>query len=317
MKQEIENIDALISKFLAGEASPSEAMLLEDWKNENSTNENYFASCERIFFGATTTVQTEKRWNEIKPHLAQPPIRRMNFTPILRWAAIFVLILGVGGMLYFFNGTDAETKLTAQTNAEMHQLKDGSSVRLAKDASLSFASDYNTNNRRVKLNGSGYFTVEHDENKPFIVDVGPISVKDLGTKFDIREGKDTIFIRVDEGEVLIYNSKGLKINLTANEQAYYVISTGGFKITVEDDHYEKQGPIKLIFENQTLKTVVESLKNMYKVDIRLGNTSLENCRITSEFENESLELVLEVIAETLGLTLEKKAEFYQLNGKGC
>ncbi len=308
MKPEIENIDALISKFLAGEASPSEAMLLEDWKNENSNNERHFLACEHIFFGSNITVETKKSWNTIHKHVEETQIRRLNLTPILRWAAVFTAIVALGSLLYFFNKTNEITTLSAESTAINYTLIDGSNVRLAKNSSLTYDIDFNTNKRYVRLNGSGYFTVEHDEQNPFVVDLGPLKVKDLGTKFDIKLGKDTIFIRVDEGEVLIYNSKGLKINLTANEQAYYVISSGGFKITIEDDYYEKKGPIKLIFE---------SLKNMYKVDIRLENPALENCTITSEFENESIELVLEIIAETLGLTFEKKDNYYQLNGKGC
>lgn len=311
------DIDALISKFLAGEASPEEAMELEDWKAHSSENQAYYDSCERIFFRVPTKNGTENAWKKVERELELKPMRRISLST-WAWAATFLLLVGVGSLWFLnqYNFSD-RTSVLAGNQCKNIRLEDGSSVRLQANTSLEYDQNYNKTNRKVYLKGSAYFTVDHNEQKPFIVEMEELFVKDLGTKFTIQRGEDTIFIRVDEGEVLVYNHKNLKIHLQANESAYYVISNGSFKITVENDSYERKGPIKLIFEKQRLKSVIESLKNLYKADIRLGNTAIENCELTTEFNDEELEFVLEIIAETLGLTLEKKDQFYQLNGQGC
>ncbi|MCE3296245.1 MAG: hypothetical protein K0R65_1959 [Crocinitomicaceae bacterium] len=315
-----EEITVLIGKFLAGEASPEEAMRLEDWKAESPENEAYFVSCERIFGNRSKAVDTEKAWQQVKQQINIPEakIRKMRFS-FQQIAAIFIVVLGIGGMTAYFvsYATGRNQTFVADNGQKNLQLEDGTQIQLAADSQLELDEDYNGSNRRVKLKGSAYFTVKHDDKKEFVIDAGPVFIKDLGTKFGVKSGTDTIFIKVDEGSVMIYNGKNLNITLEAHEQAYYVISSGTLKITVENDSYTKKAPIKLIFENQTLKTIVTGLNQMYTTDIRLANPALENCRLTTSFNDEKLETVLEVIAETLGLTVEEKDGYYLLNGKGC
>ena len=315
-----EEMTALIGKFLAGEANAEEAMQLEDWKAESPENKAHYDACERIFFSESQTLNSEAAWAKVRAQLNIPEAKirktRFSFSQI---AAIFIVVLGIGGMTayFIFYAVNRKQVFTAGEQQKNLQLEDGTKIHLAGGSELELDADYNGSNRKVKLKGSAYFTVEHDEKKEFVIDAGSIFIKDLGTKFDVKTGTDTIFIKVDEGSVMIYNGKGLNITLEAEEQAYYVISSGQLKITVENDSYTKRAPIKLIFENQTLKTVVGGLNQMYSADIRIANPALENCRITTSFNNEKLETVLEIIAETLGLTVEEKDGYYLLNGVGC
>ncbi|MGV3632507.1 MAG: FecR family protein [Bacteroidota bacterium] len=314
-----EEITVLIGKFLAGEAGPEEAIRLEDWKAENPENLAYYQSCEQIFGRTGKAIDPGKAWKQVRERIQpEAEVRKVRFS-FAQIAAIFLVVLGVGGMTAYFvsYATGRKQTFTAGNTQKNLQLGDGTQIQLAANSELELDADYNGTNRKVKLKGSAYFTVEHDEQKEFVIDAGPIFIKDLGTKFDVKTGTDTIFIKVDEGSVMIYNEKGLKIKLEAHEPAYYVISNGSLKITVENDSYVKRAPIKLIFENQTLKTIVAGLNQMYTADIRIAGPALENCRLTTSFNDEKLETVLEVIAETLGITVEEKDGYYLLSGKGC
>ena len=79
MTTALHDIDALISKFFAGEASPEEAMLLEDWKSESEENALYFARSMQALGFAEPVVSTDAAWMHVRPQLQQEaPIRKMN-----------------------------------------------------------------------------------------------------------------------------------------------------------------------------------------------------------------------------------------------
>lgn len=319
MMEEREDFDVLLGKFFAGEANPDEAILVEDWKTLSNENMLQYKKLEKFYFGLQSDVDENEAWLKIKDktNAKTAKVKRMVFS-WQRLAAMVTLILAISFFsIYWLNTGIHKKEFFAENSKQQIKLEDGTKVNLDKNSSLLLDEDFNGSNRKIKLVGSAYFTVKHDDKKQFIIDAGAIQIKDLGTKFDVKTVKDTIFIRVDEGSVLIYNEKGLKITLEANEQAYYVISQGSLKITVENDFYEKRAPIKLIFENQSLKRVVESLNQMYSADIRLNSSNLENCRITTQFIDEKIEVVLEIIAETLNLEYEFKDGYYLLIGKGC
>ena len=83
--ENISNIDDLISKFLAGDASPEEAMLLEDWKNANATNNAYYLECEKVFNlidnQSDIEFDTELGWNKISTH---QKVEEVKIVPITK-----------------------------------------------------------------------------------------------------------------------------------------------------------------------------------------------------------------------------------------
>ena len=64
-------------------------------------------------------------------------------------------------------------------------LPDGTDVILNSASQLSYLSDFGRNERRVQLEGEGYFKVAHDTRRTFIVQVGELEVKVMGTVFNV------------------------------------------------------------------------------------------------------------------------------------
>ena len=204
----------------------------------------------------------------------------------------------------------------ATTNVKNVKLSDGTSIRIAQHSSVELKEGYGTTHRHLILKGSGYFSVKHDDKKPFVIDAGPLRIKDLGTKFDVTQSDDTIYVRVDEGTVMLYDKSGLKITLKASQSAYYVISTGDMEVEVET-HAPNASGKTFVFDNQRLETVVARLNQVYGSDVRIASPTAKNCLITTQFKDEPLELVLDIIAETLSLSVEKEGTIYWLRGETC
>lgn len=309
------DMDALIGKFLTGEASPEEAIFLEDWMAESPGNKTYFEQSAKAFGLVEKAVSTDDAWTKVCGKLEQAPVRKLSIGWIASVAA--VLVISFGALLYMLNTPGQPIVFTAGKAEKNLELNDGTDIRLAAHSSVELAAGYGKKNRALTLKGSGYFSVKHRKQLPFIIDAGPIHIKDLGTKFDVNTTDDTIYVRVDEGVVVIYDNKGMKLTLQANESAHYVISTGELKLDVLAENLKKQYKT-IILDNQRLEDVVELLNKTYQVTIRIDNPALKNCRITTEFLNEDLDTVLMVISQTLEVTiLREKANSYLIKGLAC
>jgi transmembrane sensor len=97
-----EHINNLISKFFAGEASPDEAMWLDDWKKESKENGQYFEECCRLaeatghsrFINPDANAAWKKIEPQLNPHQNVIPLYK-NKT-LLRIAASVALLVCVG-----------------------------------------------------------------------------------------------------------------------------------------------------------------------------------------------------------------------------
>lgn len=80
------------------------------------------------------------------------------------------------------------------------ELPDGSVVRLNSDTAL--AVNLTAGERRISLQrGEAYFTVAKDPSRPFIVSVAGVSVRAVGTAFNVALGSSSLEVLVTEGKV--------------------------------------------------------------------------------------------------------------------
>ena len=84
------------------------------------------------------------------------------------------------------------------------KLPDGSIVWLNADSKLSYSESFSRKNRNVRLEGEGYFEVEHGEH-PFVIQTDSAQIKVLGTKFNVKNYGDENYIKVSllEGSIVL------------------------------------------------------------------------------------------------------------------
>lgn len=225
-------IDELLCRFFSGEATPEEAMFLEDWKARSTDNRIYFDDCAAIFAMPAEIYYEEhqfKAWQGITGSSKKQ--EKIKSTTLLKlWggiAASVILLVATGFFLskYFNKPTVPFTYISGTTSVDI-QLKDASSITLAPNSSVNLDKEFGKSNRNITLAGSAYFSVKHDAAIPLIVQIGKLYIKDIGTKFSITtsQNTDSIFIVVQEGEVAIYDEYGSFANLVAGENASYIRS---------------------------------------------------------------------------------------------
>lgn len=316
---EIKDIDALIAKFLAGECEPEEALWLEEWKAENAANQAYYNRALKIMGYELPALDPGQAWARVQKQL-QPQGRIIKPLWQRSWsvAASVLLVIGLGLGIFYLNRSQQAPLLSydAGNSNKAVKLSDGSDVNIAPHSSLTLAAGYGKQNRTMYLKGTAYFSVVHQEELPLVIDAGQVFIKDIGTRFEVSTSKDTdtVYVKVDEGVVLLFDSLGSELSIKATERALYIKSQ---RRIISSTHEPSRAPIELNFNNSRLGDVVEQLSREYQAEILLDNAALRNCTITTRFNNEALETVLSVICETLGLHLEKNNKSFRITGTQC
>lgn len=333
--------DALLGKYLAGEASQVEAERVRQWLTDPA-NEREYNRLARIWSAAemlkpTKTVNTEAAWQRVRTQMHQPPVSpagptvrpmpvtvsRPNWLVYSRVAAVLALAVLVGVSVWRFWKTTnsvptvALLSATTKTNTQQLRLPDGSRVLLNRNSRLTYPAAFADSTREVVLTGEAFFDVAHNPAHPFRVRAGQAVVRVLGTSFNVRAVGDSVRVAVRTGRVQLL-ARRQAVVLTTNQQATYVTRTDTIRKPVAlNANLLAYQARRLSFAGASLGGVVQTLREVYGTDIRLSSTALNNCRLTADFGNEPIDVVLSVVAETLSLTVRREGEVRVLTGTGC
>lgn len=330
-----EEIDALIARYLNGEASPDEAMLLEDWKQSLAENNDYFLRMEKSHaaaYGSTSYVSGSKgsSWkvieNEINPRAKVVPLwKKPLFIVSVAAAAIIALIVVTQVFSSENTAPVAEEKekekiiveqdniIYASNKVAYYTLKDDSKVTLQPGSKLMIPEDFNGNNRLLSLEGSGSFEVIHDEENPFILSVGELEIYDLGTIFHVDQIGDTVKVSVDEGIVEL-KINGQHLALEEGDSAFYLISE---RLIKEYETPTAREDVVFEFDGTSLSEVMDVLGKFFKRKIVITNAELNECPLSVTFKNESLPTILDIISELLDITIIQNKKTIEIHGESC
>ncbi len=327
---EQKDIDNLIAKVLSGEANREELLQLENWTKANKENQTYFEESKSIFERISTlkeevSVNTELAWKKLEPKLNAPEARVIPLfrrKGILQAAASILLLVSLGFVLNWLFGPTAKESMELATTTQIKEknLPDGSKVVLDKNSRLTYSLT-KKNVRQVKLTGLAHFEVVHDDKKPFVIEVNEVFIKDIGTSFEVKAlpESDLVEVSVQEGEVQFYTEKNTGLRLVKGEKASYNKQSKTFvklSPTIGNKDFNRSAR-QFNFDNTPLSDVVEELNAVYNSDIRLENSRIGACRLSVTFNNEKLDVLLSVIAETLNLRVKHQDSTILLQGEAC
>lgn len=332
MEKREDNInESLLIAYINGELAGEEKTSVEAWIASSSENKKYFDELEKtwIISGKISpkpvVVNAEDAWLKIKNKISQP-VAEVKETPVfklspwLKVAAVAILLVGVFGIYKYMNSSVEQMTLTAKNEILIDTLQDGSVISLNKNSSLTYPEKFADNERRVQLKGEAFFEIEPDAERPFIIELNNESqVKVLGTSFNIEEGDSTTEVFVKTGKVEFTSNKSSVI-LTPGEKGILHYASGEItkakseELDFNETYWLDQ---KLDFNNTSLNEVVSILEIIFETTIKLENPATGNCVLMTSFERESLDQILQIIATSFGLEVEKKEGSYILKGNGC
>ena len=273
-----------------------------------------------------------------------------RFLSLLKYAAVFIVAFAVS---WFLHSQFKKQIITGRSNdTSNHEvavslgskskitLPDGSVINLNSGSKLTYPSFFTDKNRQVNLEGEAYFEVSADSLRPFYVNTSDITIKVIGTSFNVKSYPESNTIEttlvsgsLEVSDKTIISRSMLNLNkhlvLKPNQKAVYIKDLD--RLTLDDrielkletdrmkgpelsiqDQVDTQ-PLtawkdnKLIFNNERFEDLAIKLERWYNVKITIKARELRKERFTGTFENETTEQVLNAlkIAEPFGYTMNK------------
>lgn len=222
-----ERIHILIAKKLTGEASAEELRELDTWA-VNGDNQAALRDTERLWQDSDSLLAGPKfdkgvAWEKISAGInntstIQSKGRTIAFPAWTRTAMAAAAVLVIG--LFVIIGVNKTGNVTVIADAGDKQviLPDNSTITLKQGAILAYHKSFNEEDRNITLQGEAFFDVARNEQMPFIINAGDVSVQVLGTSFYVKSGK-AAYVAVVTGKVQVTAIKNTtnKLILTPGE----------------------------------------------------------------------------------------------------
>jgi transmembrane sensor len=181
------------------------------------------------------------------------------------------------------------------TRAEV-ELPDGSTVWLNAGSRLSYPALFQHNERRVHLDGEGFFKVRKGK-VPFIVENAGPEVKVYGTSFNVNAyaNENLVTVALIEGKVSLKTDEREQF-LKPDQVSYFDKTKKTLAIKDEQlDRFVCWREGKFIFRNTPIDAILRMLQREYNVSIDMKDPSLGNYRYNATFQYENLEQILQLL----------------------
>lgn len=306
---------SLLGRYFSGEATEAEKEAVKKWSQASEQNRIEFTEFEALWnrYGVHNPVpfDADKAWQKIDTRI-NTPIKKSKIVSIyaqrigIGIAASLLLLFAIWSMMG--NRNDIHT-VTADTDVQEVRLEDGSRVYLRKGSSLKFPAKFAGNNRKVSLTGKGFFEVNPDAAKPFIITAAETEVSVVGTSFLINTLNQEVELIVKTGRVNFnpIANTAQKVLVIAGERALYAKNSISKSVN-GDKNFNAWQTRQLVFENTPLQQVIATLNDYYNVTITLkkeDSDQLSAANVTVTFQNQSLSSVLDELSLTTTYHIQK------------
>ena len=301
----------LIEKYFDGNITDAEIKKLSDWIKNDRHLQNWWEEEFSKSDAGINPVLRDKLFARIKEQTQgkeetqgkeNPRTIRMN---PWKWAAAIVLPICIAFFTYYLVDSSQTVGAPFIVKADKGdkatiELPDGTNVVLNSASQLSYLNNFGENGRRVQLNGEAYFKVAHDEKCAFIVQVGDLEVKVLGTSFNVSAYEDAkdVTVVLSEGKVGVYAQKTSHIMKPGDKIEY---NKATHKITATQVHpsdYIEWTKGNIYFEKESLENIMKTLSRIYDVEIRFDSNKLPNEYFTGTIPGGGIQNALNILMLT-------------------
>jgi len=231
-------------------------------------------------------------YNKVKARMNRSANSRLVQT-IMRYAAVIAMALAGGYFLQTLTHSP-ETSINEITvphgNRSLITLSDGSRVWLTNGSKLVYPDKFQGNSREVVLEGEAYFTVAHNEKKPFVVSLGEHRVKVLGTEFSVMAypGDNKMQVDLVSGKVQmdISAGKGNYESFTVKPFHSVIYDKTSGKLTqagIPDGFYNYWQKGIYTFKDERFESLATKIERIYGVEVIFEDEGIKERPFTGTF----------------------------------
>jgi transmembrane sensor len=276
------------------------------WKSSNAEHQAAYGEVEYLY-----EVSAALRADPLIAAATRRALRRTDRNRMLRWlvrsaVAACIAVAGIYIPLHWAQMTHSNPPVATQYATHRGQqlavsLPDGSSLLLDSDSAVEVRFDARGRSTRL-LGGQDEFKIIHDASRPFTVDVGIGTIRDVGTEFTARRDQDQVTVTVEQGAVDVtsamrYGAQLRSAQLAPGDQLQFD-GKGTLWTTRQVDLKAVTGwkVGELTFEDAPLAQIVEEMNRYTYAQVRLGDPRLSALRVSGVFhtgDQQSFLLALE------------------------
>jgi transmembrane sensor len=313
MKKKQENTDELLLlRIIEERANASEKELFGDWYDNSAENRELFAQLKKAYqLASFDNYSTQANWKQVIKkirtgynvpdfiELPEPkqPVRIIRLIVLSRVAAVIALVIGITFLFkpIVFNPEQLIVSGKELKDNEPYQLKDGSLVYLHGLSEISFSKHFGFRNRDVTLNGEAFFEIKENDKLPFVITTNKTVTRVVGTSFNVfSDTTGKVKVSVVNGVVEFFADKKNIVELQSGEQGDYNPGTNSIqKAVIGDENFQAWRTGIIVFRDTPLDKAFELLSRHYSKALHFHGIKTDLPAITTTFDNQPLEAVLE------------------------
>jgi len=318
----------LLIKFIDGKASLSEQEMVLRWIDEDEANKKYFLGLKNLWVISSLPSDEATRDEYVnfrREYLQDSKFKKGTHFSFYKIAASILLLVTIGLNIFqyynpsFMAGNEGDdmpfislkdrkmNTLSFYTDKGVKgivTLPDSSVVWLNSDTRLTYPERFTGKYREVEISGEAYFEVKSNPYTAMIVSTSKgLKIEVLGTKFLIRSYEED-----NDAQATLFSGSIKLISSNSRYSRDYVKKLKPLESVIIDKNHSirlihnadtlksiawKRG--MLIFEETPIQEVLKELERLHGTKIIIEDKSILSCRITAQFNSESLVQIMEVI----------------------
>lgn len=303
----------LMIRYIAGDADSDEQKRLLEWLKEDSSRIKELQELRKVHHTITsshskTEFNADVAFDSFMK--AVPESKTISFRKIAVWAAsiaaLLVLFIGIKTFTTHHASHSTISLGDAVTVKKTIALIDGSTASLNAGSRIWTDEKFDAHNRSIHLKGEAFFEVHPDAAHPFSVTMDSVTVKVLGTAFNILPDSVTknIVVTVRHGKVAVMY-KNQQTIITAGMQATFVRKEEKIvlsKLNIENFDSWKTG--QLVFNDTPLPEVIEALNKQYATRFEIASPELNEYKLNASFNYTDIKKVKELLSVVLKVDIK-------------
>ncbi|MDO6432879.1 FecR domain-containing protein [Flavitalea sp. BT771] len=313
----------LVSAAFQGSLTPEEQRGLEEWLALPGNQEMY-QRLQRLWEQGMDwhelyrQANTDESWLALRQRMhawqAGPSHEKTWGKTLSIWlrsrmargmaAAVIITAIVFAADWWFTTHPSGATYENTLRAAMTVSLPDGTSVILQPGTKIRLDKGYNSTGRTVLLEkGMAFFGVSDRSNLAFEVSLDGLRIRDIGTRFSVRQTSDSILVAVLSGKVAcIQAATGQSRQVGEGMSLSYALAGKRFGQPVLTGFVRDSSRNVLRFQEAALSSVVDVLEKMTGRTIRLDDPALSGLKLTARLDGETYEDAIRIICISLDLT---------------
>lgn len=306
----------LLQNFLNGSITDQELKNLFVWLNsekgnlefEKLLNEKWVTSK----FQTTENIDSTILFSRIKTKIEDKQLssRKQLFIRFRKVAAIFIVGLLIPTMYFMLLNPQKDNKKVVYLKESLSNekirkmtLPDGTAVWLMSGSTISYPSNFSGNKtRNVEITGEAFFNVAKDSLHPFILNLGEVGLKVVGTSFNVinYDDEDRVKVVLKTGKVDMfkgkYNPDDDFVHLAPGQLMTYKKGEPEFIVSnVDVAKYTSWINGTLLFHNDRFEEVLKRLGKWYNITIEINDREVSDFLFTATIKNENLDQIVDLL----------------------